>query len=190
MEEQQLYEKYLNGRHWENHPTLYAEKFLDFLKENKFKGLLVDIGCGDGRDTNFFFKKGIKVIGIDYSEDEINNAKKKFPETNFEIQNAEHLQFKNDSIDAFFMINVIHYIDKRKALDEIMRTLKSKGYFFIHFNMKITDGKGNLDYKHAEEDIKELISGFKVISSNVFTRKDCEPFEHNHKIMELILQKK
>jgi SAM-dependent methyltransferase len=37
------------------------------------------------------------------------------------------------------MINVIHYVDKKKAIQEILRTLQPKGYFFIHFNIDITD---------------------------------------------------
>ena len=46
MQEENLYQKYFNGRHWESHPTIYAESFIEFLKSQNFKGLVVDIGCG------------------------------------------------------------------------------------------------------------------------------------------------
>jgi len=189
MKEQKLYNKYLHCKHWEKHPTVYAEKFIDFLKTNNFKGLLVDIGCGNGRDINVFAKAGFDTLGVDYSKDEINLAKQKFPKLKFQIQNVERLGFDNDSIGAFFMINVIHYVDKEKAISEIFRTLKSGGYFFIHFNIEIKDGNGNIDYKDDEKDIMSLVDGFDILQKRTFERVDFEPVEHTHKIIELILRK-
>jgi ubiquinone/menaquinone biosynthesis C-methylase UbiE len=190
MKEQQLYQKYSDGRHWENHPTLYAERFSEFLKEKKFGGLIADLGCGDGRDVNVFSENGFNALGIDCSEKEIANAKHKFPDLKFEVQDAEALQFKNNSVDSFFMINVIHYLDKKKAIEEILRTLKTKGYLFIHFNVEIRDINGKLDYQHSENNIRKLISKFNIVHENIFERTDYKPVEHRHIIMELILQKK
>lgn len=189
MQSEKLYQKYLTGRHWEHHPTIYAERFLKFLKQNNFKGKIVDIGCGNGRDVNFFSKSGFNISGIDYDEEEISLAKQNFPSLKFEVKNAERLDFQDNSIEAFFMINVIHYVDKEKALQEIFRVLKQKGYLFIHFNVEITDENGNVDYKHSEKDILKLISKFKIIQNTIFEREDLKPIKHKHKIMELILQK-
>lgn len=189
MKEQQLYDKYLDGRHRENHPTIYAERFIDFLKKSIFDALIVDVGCGDGRDVNAFSKEGFNVLWIDYSENEINIAYKKFPEQKFEVQNAEELNFEDNSIWAFFMINVIHYVDKKKAIQEILRTLKPNWHFFIHFNIDITDKNWNIDYHHDQEDIMELVKDFKIIHQDIFERIDQKPVEHKHKIIELILQK-
>jgi len=57
-------------------------------------------------------------------------------------------------------INVIHYVKKQKALDELLRTLKSGGYFFIQFNLDIVDIDGNIDYHHDERDIRKLVSKY------------------------------
>ena len=189
MEEQKLYQKYSTGRHWEKHPTLYAESFAEFLKEKNFEGLLVDIGCSNGRDVKVFSKLGFNTLGIDNIQEEIVNNKTKLPELKFEIQNVENLEFENNSIDAFFMINVIHYVRKEKAIQEVFRTLKPKGYFFIHFNIDVIDKNGNIDYHHDQEDILKLVSKFKILQKNIFERVDQEPVEHKHKILELILQK-
>jgi SAM-dependent methyltransferase len=189
MEEQKLYKKYSTGRHWGKHPTIYAENFAKFLKEKNFEGLLVDIGCGNGRDVKVFSKLGFNALGIDNVQEEINNNKKNFPELKFEVQNAENLKFEDNSIYAFFMINVIHYIHKEKAIQEVFRALKPQGYFFIHFNINVIDKKGNIDYHHEQEDILKLVSKFKILQKNIFERVDQEPVEHKHKIMELILQK-
>jgi len=189
MESKSLYQKYSDGRHWENHPTLYAESFAEFLKKQNFEGLIVDVGCGNGRDVEVFLKLGFNALGIDNVSKEIEDNKKKFHELKFEIQNAENLKFDDNSVDAFFMINVIHYVHKEKAIQEIFRASKPRGYFFIHFNIEIIDKSGKIDYSHNQEDILKLVSKFKILQKKIFERVDHQPVEHKHKIMELILQK-
>lgn len=188
MEEKGLYLKYCNGKHWDNHPTFYAQLFANFLRSKNFDGLLVDLGCGIGRDVNFFNERKINAKGIDLAK-EIALAKDKFPKLDFEVQNIESLSFKDNSIGAYYMINVIHYLEKEKALNEIFRTLMPGGYFFIHFNLFIRDKKGEIDYTISEEDALKLLSKFDVIRKRVFERIDDEPIEHTHKVMELLLQK-
>lgn len=189
MQNQKLYNKYLKGKHWEDHPIIYAERFSDFLKKEKFNDLLIDIGCGSGRDVNVFVNNKLKCKGIDNSKDYILSAIKEFPNCNFEVQNAENLNFKDSSIGAVFMINVIHYLNKEKAINEILRVLKPKGFFFIHFNISIIDINGKMDYSNSEEEILNLVSKFKILEKNIFERVDLKPVKHTHKIMELILQK-
>ena len=139
MQSQQLYDKYVEGRHWEKHPTVYAERFVDFLKKKKNSGMIIDVGCGNGRDVEIFADAGFKTLGIDYAKEEIAKTQQKFPQLKFEVMNVEKLKFQDNSIDAFFMINVIHYVNKEKALQEIFRTLKQKRYFFIHVKMRLAD---------------------------------------------------
>ena len=189
MKNPQLFEKYKKGEHWKNHPIEYAERFSKFLKEQSYNGLLVDLGCGYGRDVNVFHKNGIKALGIDISNEKIDKAKSKYPKLDFEIQNIENLKFEDNSISAFFMINVIHYVKKEEILKEIFKKLKKGGYLFIHFNISITDELKEIDYEHWEQDILKLISDFKIIEKRIIERIDEFPIKHTHKIMELILKK-
>lgn len=189
MQEQQLFDKYQEGKHWENHPTIYAERYAKFLKEQKFNGLLIDVGNGNGRDVAVFHQAGFKVKGIDYSPQEIAKAKQIHPRCNFEIGNVENLRFPNNSVGAYFMINVIHYVKKQQALDELYRTLQNGSYLYIHFNVDIVDTNGNVDYHHNEEEITDLVSRFNVVKKKKFERVDTIPKVHTHTILELILQK-
>jgi len=189
MQEQKLYQKYLSGHHWEKHPTAYATSFAKFLEKKNFKGLVVDAGCGNGRDTDTFSKLGFDVLGIDNSNKQISSNKKELPELKFEAQDLKNLKFENESIDAFFSINVMHYVDKKRAIKELFRTLKPQGYFLVHFNIEIIDKDGNVDYRQNQEDILETFSEFEILQKKVFERIDHEPVKHKHKIMELILQK-
>ncbi len=47
--------------------------FLSFVKK---KGLVLDLGCGPGQDTNYFVSKGFRTIGIDLSVNMIKYAVK------------------------------------------------------------------------------------------------------------------
>lgn len=190
MEEKLLYEKYKEGKHWEKHPTIYAQRFAKFLNKHEFKGLLVDAGCGNGRDVNVLNKNRFNVLGIDISAKEIKLAAQNYPDAKFEQQNIERLKFSDESVGAFFMINVIHYVKKEKALKEIYRTLRKKGLLLVHFNISIIDDEGVVDYEHKENDIFKLVSDFDIVEKRIFERVDSIPKKHTHKIMELIVQKK
>ncbi|MBI2102639.1 class I SAM-dependent methyltransferase [Candidatus Woesearchaeota archaeon] len=189
MQEQQLFDKYLEGRHWEQHPTTYAESYAQFLKEQSFFGLLVDIGCGSGRDVAFFHQAGQDSMGIDYSLPEISKAKTAHPSCNFLVANCEEIPFRDRSVGAYFMINVIHYVNPRRALDELHRTLQDDGYLFLHCNLDITDKDGNNDYHREEEGVYSLTSNFRILKKRKFQRVDTTPTVHTHTILELILQK-
>jgi len=184
------YEKYISDKHWQKHTEEYAESFAKFLKKQNFKGLVIDIGCGNGRDANVLHRYGFKTMGIDCFEKDIRIARKKFPKIKFEVQDAEEMKFRENSVDAFYMVNVIHFLEKENAVKEVLRVLKPKGYLFIHFNLEIADEKGNVDYKDSKKNILRLFHKFDIINKRKLERIDNEPIRHKHKILELILQKK
>lgn len=189
MQNQQLYDKYLQGRHWETHPTLYAERFADFLSTKDFRGSIVDLGCGSGRDVDVFQRRGFAVVGFDYDPIVVSQARNLFPSSTFEVGNTESLTLKPESIGALFMINVIHYVDQQKTFDEMIRVLRPGGYLFVHFNLKITDMLGNVDYKQSRGEILKIITGWRIIEELVLQRHDTVPIPHDHEILEMILQK-
>ena len=55
-----------------------------YAKIKNKKGKILDIGCGNGRDSFFFNKKGYDVTGIDISQKAIQkNSKKKKKKISF-----------------------------------------------------------------------------------------------------------
>ncbi len=187
MNNKDLFQKY-NDRHWEFHPTKYAEEFSEFLKNKNFAGLIIDAGCGTGRDVNVFYKNGFNVLGIDNSKEEIKKAKEKYPNCKFQERDIETLDLKD--VGAFFMINVIHYVNAEKALNSIFNYLKKGRFLFIHFNLMIIDEQGNIDYEQKEEEINKLISKFEIIQKEFIERVDLKPKKHKHKILQFILQRR
>ena len=62
----------------------FAKFCLKYIKKNSD---LLDIACGNGRDTFFFIKSGIKCQGIDISKIAIKNNTKKIKNT-FQVMDA------------------------------------------------------------------------------------------------------
>ena len=65
------YSKKISFKH-----SSFAKFIFKFIKNKKFK-TLIDIGCGNGRDSFFFASKGYKVTSVDISKEVIKlNSKK------------------------------------------------------------------------------------------------------------------
>jgi ubiquinone/menaquinone biosynthesis C-methylase UbiE len=192
MRNANLFQKYSPGNHWEKQSLSYSKKFINFLKENKIKkGILIDAGCGIGKDTTIFTHglPEMTVIGLDQDKNIISKGGNKFTDANFMVRNIEELDFSDNLVTAYFMINVIHYVDEEKALNEIYRTLMPGGHLYIHFNLEIIDKNGNIDYQRSEEEILNLFNKFKIVHKNKLSREDLTPVAHHHHILELILRK-
>lgn len=92
---------------------------------------VLDIGCGTGRFTLMLSKvTKAEVYAIDPSEDMLDEAKKKDKKKKVKWSKgiAEKLSLPNEYFDCVFMTFVFHQIkNRKKALVEIYRLLKSKG---------------------------------------------------------------
>ncbi len=183
---------YGKSRHWEKRGTEYAERFNRFLMFNNWgnvKGmLLLDVGCGNGRDLRYFESKGYVAWGIDCSKAAVDSV----GIDRTKLEKIEHTTIHSNDYDAVYAVSVMHYTDEKIALKQIHRILKPLGYAFLHFNLEIKQsGEEVLDYKRKQKDIFRNIfdAGFEFARGSVFERLDRKPFPHRHKVLEVILQK-
>ncbi len=89
-----------------------------------------DFGCGSGQATvtlTNFFKK---VIGIDASSEQINNAIK-LKNTEYKIAKAHESNLPNQSCDLITVVNALHWFDIEKFFHEAKRLLKPPGVIAI-----------------------------------------------------------
>ena len=56
-------------------PTILALEAQELIKNNSISNIL-ELGCGQGRDSLFFANLGYNVVGTDISENAINFVKK------------------------------------------------------------------------------------------------------------------
>ncbi|MED1437232.1 class I SAM-dependent methyltransferase [Aeribacillus composti] len=107
--------------------------------KQKKVNVFIDLGCGTGDLAWKLYELGADVVGIDKSENMINQAKTKYPGLTFEVKDVLNLGYRNE-FDAVFSNAVLHWIKPPKqALINIYQALKENGRFVAEFG-----GKGNV----------------------------------------------
>lgn len=135
---------------WSNRPsepaTNFAKRAYKLIKINNLKTLL-DLGCGDGRDSIYFFNKGLQVTAIDFSESGIRRLKARQNRINCILKDIRNINFTENSFDAIYTHLALHYFDDKttsKVFNNLHKILKRGGLMFV--KCKSTDdalfGKG------------------------------------------------
>jgi ubiquinone/menaquinone biosynthesis C-methylase UbiE len=78
----------------------------------------------------FFYKAGFKVSGIDISPDLLRKAQARTGENSnvkLVVADIDSLPYEDNTFDAVVGICVLHHLDVKTALKEIMRVLKKGG---------------------------------------------------------------
>ena len=134
---------------------------------------LLEIGCGNGYGGYLLNQLRPKsYIGLDVMEEQIEIARRKYPQNNYIVQDATDLsQFADASKDVVIIFGVLHHIPEwRKVIDKIARVLKPNGNLFLEeprgldvkfFDFFLRWGHPNTDFglKAMEEYLKSR--GFK-----------------------------
>jgi tellurite methyltransferase len=129
-------EKWQNNSHNQNQANPFAIKALNYIKNNFKKPTikLLDLGCGNGRDSLFFANNGAEVLAVDISEQALSSLKQSNPNISTQLQNFEYLNLPKNSFDIIYAHLSLHYFNTDKTL-EIFNTVKSAlkpgGVFFI-----------------------------------------------------------
>ncbi|XP_041057552.1 putative methyltransferase DDB_G0268948 [Carcharodon carcharias] len=112
-----LYRKYRLPSPSEIHSLIFS--YLQRKKGEPFN-LAVDIGCRSGQSTRGMAPYFEKVIGIDVSESQIEEAKKVDGPDNVSYRRgfAEELEFEDGSIDLVTAGAAAHWFDMEKFMKE------------------------------------------------------------------------
>lgn len=116
----------------------YGNHLIELLAPKEGERIL-DLGCGTGDLANKLHNIGVNVIGVDKSENMIVQAKSKYSQIEFSVQDATDLTF-NQEFDAVFSNATLHWVQSPlKALTSIYNSIKKGGRFVAEFG-----GKGNV----------------------------------------------
>jgi len=113
---------------WTNLRVKPIKEVVDFSKKIN-SGPILDVGCGNGRNSIPFLKKKLKCIELDYSKGMIREAKKFLKrrgfKPNFVVANVTNLPFKSKMFAAVIYVRSLPHVETKKerlqALNEIKR---------------------------------------------------------------------
>lgn len=163
-------------------PSDFAQKCYSDFKRYNIKRIL-ELGCGQGRDTIFFALKGLDVHAIDSSNVAIENIYQKIRGKNISVK-LEHfeasktLPFDSSYFDAVYshMFYNMRFTDEelRSLFKESSRVLKKNGLlnFSVRSDKDALYNKG----KKIESNICE-INGFQI---RFFSKTQIESFLVNY----------
>ncbi len=108
-----------------------------FLEINK-ADIILDLGCGGGRNIEYFLTKANKVYGIDYSKTSVEVASTlnkdaiKMGRCKIIEGDVKNIPFEDESIDIVTAFETIYFWENiEECFKEIYRVLKNDGQFLI-----------------------------------------------------------
>lgn len=96
---------------------------------------ILDLGCGEGRYTYLFKKKGFHICGLDLSEELITEGKKRYGDLNIMVGDMRAIPGKFDVVLSLFTSFGYFEDDRenRKVFDSISSSLHVGGWFWLDF---------------------------------------------------------
>lgn len=133
-------------------PFYFGASQIEFALEDlvNIQGSVLEVGCGAGGMTKAikYYRPDLDVMGIDISKKAINQARKDSSGVKFLKGNAYKLPFKDKSLDAVLMFDLLEHLeDPKRSLNEIRRVLKPSGVFsaFVPIEGSIFSISGLID---------------------------------------------
>jgi SAM-dependent methyltransferase len=92
----------------------------------------LDVGCGEGRFCRMLRASGIQAIGIDPTEELLQQARQRDPEGDYRLGRAETLDFADGAFDLVVSyLTLIDIPDLGAAISEMARVLRPGGTLLI-----------------------------------------------------------
>jgi tRNA (uracil-5-)-methyltransferase TRM9 len=135
-----------------------------FIKSNVKNSLILDVGCGNGRNMNY---QDYKFIGIDNCEEFVKICKD--DGKNVLLSNMTNIPFTDGYFDAIISIASFHHLnndtDRNQCLQELQRLLKYNGKVLLsvwsidqHHNKKLNFNYGDnyIPWKNNKGEILKM----------------------------------
>lgn len=169
---------------------LTQDKFLQLLPES---ALILDFGCGSGRDTKYFLEKGYQVVATDGSAELCRLA------SSFTGIKVKEMLFQElDEIgvyDGIWACSSILHLPKQELLPVIRKmciALKDNGVIYTSFKYSNFEGERNGRYftDFTEDTFREFIKVIpELMIEDQWITLDVRPGRGEEKWLNLILQK-
>ncbi len=190
-------EEYADGvPHWaeDKNPSKFAQDFLKEMLENRIYTVL-EVGCGNGRDSILFAHAGIRVTSIDITPEAIElakeNAEKAEVKITFKVASAEKLPFNGSLFGAYYSLSVLHSTNLKQSIREAGRVLKQGGLAFIYIYGDTEYASGEKEDTITLDKYVELLRSnkFKILDFYTEQEEDFDEYGEKHNLYVARLQK-
>lgn len=138
MDQKKLWQMKWNNESKQLFPNNFARRAFNLIKQSNYKTLL-DLGCGNGRDSLYFARKKLKITAVDWSKSGLDHLRKlviikKIGNLNIIEQDIPQLTFKPNSFDIIYAHLSLHYFNDKttkKIFNRLYDMLKKNGLIFI-----------------------------------------------------------
>jgi len=123
----------------------------NFSQHLQTNALILDLGCGSGRDMRHFAQQGFRVVGVDYSSKLLQLAQS-FTRQPLVLGNFVHLPFQNQTFDAVWSIGALLHVPRLllpSVLAQIHTVLKPDSVFFTAMKKGTGEGVDDLGRFHV-----------------------------------------
>jgi SAM-dependent methyltransferase len=118
---------------WTHLRVKALEEVINFCYSIPKVGLVLDVGCSNGRNLVPFLERGFPCIGVDFSRSMIREAKiflkRRGLGANFLIADVRFLPFKEKTFDYILYTRTLHHLPttelRIKSLEEVARVAKN-----------------------------------------------------------------
>lgn len=164
-----------------------------FLKYIPAAGMILDFGCGSGRDAKYFLERGFKVDAVDAS---INLCKIASINTGIAVRQMLFSELDADTVyNGIWACSSILHLPKNElhdVLHKMIHALKNSGYIYTSF--KYGEFEGYRNERHftdfTEKTFREFISIIpEIIITEEWVSEDVRPDRGDEKWLNLILRK-
>jgi tellurite methyltransferase len=179
-------------------PTSDVAEFYNIFNDNS---IVLDVGCGEGRNSVFLAEQGHRVDAFDISVNGIEKArliaKIKNAEVNFFVQNLGEFQFTKD-YDVIISHGVLHLPEKiirDRFIEKMQKFTKIGGYNVIGvFTNRLPATVDNAPFTKSLFAVGELpqkYDAWEIVHHLEGTFKDTHPGDiHHEHAFERIIAKK
>ncbi len=108
-----------------------CDKFLKYVASG---GKILDAGCGSGRDSLYFMKRGYEVVSFDASEQMVRLSSELTGKLTL-LMKFEDVDFKEEFDGIWACASLIHVpkVEIEKVIKKLVQGLKGDGIFFGSF---------------------------------------------------------
>lgn len=156
------------------------EKMLDrTVSSLKDDARIIDLGCGDGRDTSYLKRKGFDVVGMDLSRPMVDLARKKYHDSTFIQMDMRDTIFPDNTFHCAWANASIINLPKSELSTfeaEVHRIITDDSIFAFSFKKGEGEGMENGDVLKEKpypryfsyftlEEMKEELNLFDIVDS-------------------------